>query len=1170
MFSVTQVGSINYYTSQKEHSIEYYSSSKDGKIGEIVDIGLRKNFEQKELSKEDLKNLAKEFSGKTRLGYDLTFSSPKEVSTLFAITKDENILKAHQEAVARTLQEIQKDVYVRDRSQEAQALNQIYKQAEGLFIRFDHFLNRNLEPQLHSHVLLFNQAKTIEDGKMRAVEPLKIYQNQKFYDALYKTELVKALREAGYDAKLEMKISETGEKFLDITFKNEKLSEFAKELSTRRQEVLEKAKELDGKIQADKAEVESIAAKATRQEKTHVDIEKIFSDLRQEFQEKYQISIDFLKQDIQREKEQGIVSSFESVKEVVKEAIQTLEKLESVNSFEKIIQTATEIASLRGVFVSSEALKNSIEDLKKEGYLKSYELSKQGMKEVFFSSKEQVNLEKENIQIVDSLKGKAEQLYQKEEIASLIKEFEAKKGFSLSSGQKEAIEKTLSTQDKILSWQGVAGAGKTTAMELVAQSMTQKGYEVVGLAPTGKAAEELSKSIGKADTVHSFLLNLEQMKEKFGFYHTTSAVKEHFEKIYSQYNSVFEQHKNLFAGDVQKLNLFKEHIKTETLASQFMNFLDRVIPNEFEKVRAYVFKENQILTKYDPKEQKAEIYIKNTKSGDITYLKYENKELTEQKAIYNPKDLITEKTTFVIDESSMLSSKISNELLKVIQNSGARAVFVGDISQLQSVEAGRFFQDIQTFSKAETARISEINRQKVESYRELTTALSRKDFEKAMEVLQSQGKITEVKSREELISHAVKDYVETTKAGMGVFIVTKTNETRAVLNEQVRAALKNENLLGKEERSFQVFQTKNLNPLEQKFAQFYTQNDVIRFNSFRDIQTVLKEQGIKTKVHEKEFQVVGVDQKTNSLIVQSMKNEKFQFKVELDKHHERFAVFEQKVIQLSVGDKIVTLQNDKEHKVKNGQLWEVKSIQGDKVILQAGKAIRELDLYRYKFIEHGYALTVHKSQGATVDKVIHVVDSKVNYNEVYVALTRGKMDYAVYTLDKNAYLNSIKQEQEKTSTVAFEEKASKQVKEFQERVKALQEKTKLSPEEQKAFVRNYLEMKDAISKHGSKELSLKNIEDKLQKFGIDQKIIKETWKEYMHERLQEKLSQSKKLTDLAKEIKITIREIQELKTDSRHESKTFEASKEAESEKTTAKTEKIDEFARTSNFEKGR
>ncbi len=53
----------------------------------------------------------------------------------------------------------------------------------------------------------------------------------------------------------------------------------------------------------------------------------------------------------------------------------------------------------------------SISDFKKEGFLKEYQLSEKGDERNFFSSKEQVEIEKQNVQIVDSLKSKAEKLF---------------------------------------------------------------------------------------------------------------------------------------------------------------------------------------------------------------------------------------------------------------------------------------------------------------------------------------------------------------------------------------------------------------------------------------------------------------------------------------------------------------------------------------------------------------------------------------------------------------------------------------------------------------------------------------------------------------------------------------------------------------------------------------
>ncbi len=51
---------------------------------------------------------------------------------------------------------------------------------------------------------------------------------------------------------------------------------------------------------------------------------------------------------------------------------------------------------------------------------------------------------------------------------------------------------------------GHAGAGKTTVMEIFRRSMPNE-IEIIGLAPTGKASEELTKTLGSGETVDSFL-----------------------------------------------------------------------------------------------------------------------------------------------------------------------------------------------------------------------------------------------------------------------------------------------------------------------------------------------------------------------------------------------------------------------------------------------------------------------------------------------------------------------------------------------------------------------------------------------------------------------------------------------------------------------------------------
>ena len=99
-------------------------------------------------------------------------------------------------------------------------------------------------------------------------------------------------------------------------------------------------------------------------------------------------------------------------------------------------------------------------------------------------------------------------------VSQVISDFEKKKGFSMSDGQKAAVALALTTQDQHIGIVGAAGAGKTTALELIVEQYKTAGYEVVGVAPSAAAAKEL-KSAGCDDT-RTLASALLQKQEKDG------------------------------------------------------------------------------------------------------------------------------------------------------------------------------------------------------------------------------------------------------------------------------------------------------------------------------------------------------------------------------------------------------------------------------------------------------------------------------------------------------------------------------------------------------------------------------------------------------------------------------------------------------------------------------
>lgn len=106
-----------------------------------------------------------------------------------------------------------------------------------------------------------------------------------------------------------------------------------------------------------------------------------------------------------------------------------------------------------------------------------------------------------------------------------------------------------------------------------------------------------------------------------------------------------------------------------------------------------------------------------------------------------------------------------------------------------------------------------------------------------------------------------------------------------------------------------------------------------------------------------------------------------------------------------VGDIIITRENKVfplKQKVMNGQLWTVRKIlPGGSLLVTDTKSGRPMVLpadYVQSNTHLGYAATVHRSQGATVDTTHAVIDGRVDRAGLYVALTRGKMSNRVYAV----------------------------------------------------------------------------------------------------------------------------------------------------------------------------
>ncbi len=98
------------------------------------------------------------------------------------------------------------------------------------------------------------------------------------------------------------------------------------------------------------------------------------------------------------------------------------------------------------------------------------------------------------------------------------------------------------------------------------------------------------------------------------------------------------------------------------------------------------------------------------------------------------------------------------------------------------------------------------------------------------------------------------------------------------------------------------------------------------------------------------------------------------------------------------GDRIVFLENNRDLGVKNGMLGTVSAVEADAIQVTLDGTSRSsgddriitIPVNRYQSFDHGYATTIHKNQGATVDRAFVLASATMDRHLTYVAMTRHR------------------------------------------------------------------------------------------------------------------------------------------------------------------------------------
>src|SRR5579863_2359094 len=352
------------------------------------------------------------------------------------------------------------------------------------------------------------------------------------------------------------------------------------------------------------------------------------------------------------------------------------------------------------------------------------------------------------------------------------------------------------------------------------------------------------------------------------------------------------------------------------------------------------------------------------------------------------------KRLYVLDESSLASTRQVHEFLNRLHPND-RVLLVGDRRQHEAVEAGRPFAQLQD-AGMKTVKLEEIVRQIDPELKEVVEQVARGEVREAIQNLDLQGRVHEIKDHDDRIAAIAKDYA---KSPENTLVISPDNRSRMEINERVHSELQRIGLVSNEEHRIRTLVPRqDLTGADRTWAERYEVGDVLRYSR------ASKETGIGKGAY---AQVKSIDAPNNRLTVELQDGTQRTYD---PRRQQGVSIFREEMRSFSAGDRIQLTAPANNLRVANRELGIIESIDGHERLrlnMDGGRAL-ELDPRQNLHLDHGYAMTSHSSQGQTADRVLIHVDTELgakdllNSRMAYVAVSRGRYDAQIYTNNARA------------------------------------------------------------------------------------------------------------------------------------------------------------------------
>jgi conjugative relaxase-like TrwC/TraI family protein len=405
-----------------------------------------------------------------RIFFDFTCSAPKSVSIMAVTMDDKRIVQAHREAAAVALKELEAFAGTRVRKDGAMT-----DRTTGSLVgaAFQHTSSRALDPQLHTHFTLFNATFDPEEKRWKALQTSGMFGAIHYGTAVYRNELAARLHRLGYSTR------QTAHGFEIDGVKPELIVRFSKRAQQRNAAVAREEKRLGRKLSND--EVSHVVHQSRPRKRKDVSERDVRASQLDEigFFEKREL--------------RAVIAQAQGQKQDFKETVHLGAAMDHAieHAFSRQ-SVAPEHALLEAALVKG-CGQLELPELRR-AFAQSDRLVHVGAE---FSTKEILRAELAMIRAVnDGLNA----------VAPIAPRFEV--SAKLGADQRAALGLVLSSADRITGVQGLAGAGKTTALHELQKAVVGAGGELVVCAPSASATDVLRKEgFSGAVTVAKLLTN---------------------------------------------------------------------------------------------------------------------------------------------------------------------------------------------------------------------------------------------------------------------------------------------------------------------------------------------------------------------------------------------------------------------------------------------------------------------------------------------------------------------------------------------------------------------------------------------------------------------------------------------------------------------------------------